>query len=309
MNNKIQLFWQVYLDLEQELQDLARAIHINDDQQKVYSIRIADLLTRTVIEIEAIAKELYLDNGGQSLDENEMFFDTVCLKYLDDLWKLEKKVVLVASPLLFYEKDENIFLRPLHKAMKRGSSSSDWNKAYQAVKHNRINDLKKGNIKHFVHALAALFVLNLYLRHQVIDLGNNPDGLNTNWGLGSKIFSIKLHHCKKGISKGYHKNNDYDECIYLSQPTEKTRNKAVEIINKLDQQVTKAISQEMTKVLDQELTNGKIDIDNLNEDVIKRIADDARMNLYKTYLQKHGNELVNAISNAEYEAVLNTQQY
>lgn len=42
-------------------------------------MRIADLLTRTVIEIEAIAKELYIDNGGLSMDEKEMFFDTVSL--------------------------------------------------------------------------------------------------------------------------------------------------------------------------------------------------------------------------------------
>ena len=87
MNTKIQLFWQVYIDLEQEFQDLARSIHINDDQQEVYSMRIADLLTRTVIEIEAIAKELYIDNGGLSMDEKDMFFDTVCIKHLNDLWK------------------------------------------------------------------------------------------------------------------------------------------------------------------------------------------------------------------------------
>ena len=309
MNTKIQLFWQVYIDLEQEFQDLARAIHINDDQQEVYSMRIADLLTRTVIEIEAIAKELYIDNGGPSMDEKDMFFDTVCIKYLNDLWKLEKKVVLVTSPLLFLEKDENRFLLPLHKAMKRGSSSSDWNKAYQAVKHNRINNLKKGNIKHFIHALAALFVLNLYLRNQVMDLGNDPDGLSTDWGLGSKIFSVKIHPCTKGISKEYHKKNDYDDCVYISQPTEKTRNRAIEIINKLDQQVTKATNQEMSKILNQKILDGSIDIDNLNGDELIKMGDEVRMNQYKTYLQKHGNEFVNAISNSEYEAVLNTQQY
>ncbi len=44
-----QLYWQVYLDLERELFGLAETIYINDEQQDVYSLRIADLLIRTVL--------------------------------------------------------------------------------------------------------------------------------------------------------------------------------------------------------------------------------------------------------------------
>ena len=128
-----QLYWHVYLNLEKEFLRLADTIYVNDNQQEVYSMKIADLLIRTVIEIESLAKELYLNNGGPVVPDEEMFFDTVCIKHLDNLWNLDKKLVLVVSPSIYFDKDENKVLTPLHKATKRGSSSADWNKAYQAI--------------------------------------------------------------------------------------------------------------------------------------------------------------------------------
>ena len=107
-----QLYWQVYLNLERELLALADTIYIDDKQQEVYSMRIADLLIRTVIEIEALAKELYLNNGGAVVPNDEMYFDTVCMAYLDGLWKLDKKVVQVVSPNIYLEKNENNSLSP-----------------------------------------------------------------------------------------------------------------------------------------------------------------------------------------------------
>ena len=117
------LYWQVYKNLEREFLALADTIHINDSQQEVYSMKIADLLIRTVIEIEAIAKELYLANGGAVVSDEEMYFDTVCMNHLNTLWNLDAKVVMVVSPNIYFEKDENKILRPLHKAHKRGTSS------------------------------------------------------------------------------------------------------------------------------------------------------------------------------------------
>ena len=52
------LYWQVFKNIEREFLQLADVIHIDDKQLGVYSMKIADLLIRTVIEIEAISKEL-----------------------------------------------------------------------------------------------------------------------------------------------------------------------------------------------------------------------------------------------------------
>ena len=94
-------YWQVYKNLEREFCELADSIYINDSQQEVYSMKIADQLIRTVIEIEALAKELYLANGGTVMPDEDMYFDTVCMNHLNLLWSLDKKVVMVVSPNVF----------------------------------------------------------------------------------------------------------------------------------------------------------------------------------------------------------------
>ena len=54
------IYWQVFKNLEQDFIKVADVIHVDDNQQEVYSMKIADLLIRTVIEIEALAKELMI---------------------------------------------------------------------------------------------------------------------------------------------------------------------------------------------------------------------------------------------------------
>ena len=58
------LYWSVYKNLEKEFLELTNFIHFSDDQLKVYSMHIADLIVRCSIEIESISKELYFELGG-----------------------------------------------------------------------------------------------------------------------------------------------------------------------------------------------------------------------------------------------------
>ena len=75
MNNN--LYWPIFKNLENELVKLSNDIHFDDDQLKIYSIKITELLIRTVVEVESISKELYFLNGGTKANDNELFFDTV----------------------------------------------------------------------------------------------------------------------------------------------------------------------------------------------------------------------------------------
>ena len=45
-------------------------VHMDDDQLYVYSVRIANLLVRTVIEIESISKQLYDQLGGEMVPKD-----------------------------------------------------------------------------------------------------------------------------------------------------------------------------------------------------------------------------------------------
>ena len=201
----INLYWPIYKNLENELLKLSEEIHFDDYQLNVYSVKICDLLLRTVVEIEAISKELYFDNDGEAtLDENGKdrppYFDAECLAHLESLWILSKKQVLISATTFYFEKDENRILTPLRNAYKRGGCS--WSKAYQAVKHNRTHDITskkrgttpKGNLKNLICAMATLYLLNIYYKNEKLE--NFTQNLAipfTDVRLGSDIFSVRTY--------------------------------------------------------------------------------------------------------------------
>ncbi len=203
--DKAQIFWQAYLNLEKEFLEVARYIYITDEttsysKQKVkkspcntqletFSPLIADLLIRVCIEIEAISKELYFDLGGQKIrGDKDIFFDEDCLKLLDIKYQTHKKVVVVSCSSVNLTKDENISFKPLREAHKR--QGTDWERAYQAVKHDRYSSISQGTVKNLLHAMGALYLLNIYLKKPKILL-KYTDVNNYDFSLGSSIFSVK----------------------------------------------------------------------------------------------------------------------
>ena len=198
---KSDIFWQTYLKIEKELLEVAKYIYVTDEkivnhnsqkytsQLETFSPYIADLIIRTCIEIEAISKELYFDFGGtKTRGSKEIFFDEDCLKLLDIKCQTHKKVVLLSCLSFNLTKEENTVFKPLREAHKR--QGTDWEKAYQALKHDRYSSICKGTIKNLIHALAALYLLNIYYR----DVKLNSKYLevsNLDFSFGSAIFSIK----------------------------------------------------------------------------------------------------------------------
>lgn len=195
------LFWNIYKNLENELIDLSNSIFFCDKQESVYSLRISDLLIRVSVEIEAISKELYKLAGGNMtpVDEDgksrELYFDGDCIQFLDIKWKITKKIVNVVSPNFFFEKNENIVLRPLKDCNK--PSKGRWKKAYQAVKHDRVGSIAHGNIANLIRAMAALYVLNVYYRNEQYSSGTIMNSTPFDNRLGSSVFSVMVAHAEQ----------------------------------------------------------------------------------------------------------------
>ena len=301
-----QLYWQVYKNLEKEFLGISETIYIDDSQQSVYSMKIADLLIRTVIEIEALSKELYLENSGKPVADEEMYFDTVCINYLNNLWGLENKIVLVVSPNLYFDKEENKVLRPLHKAMKRGSSSSDWNKAYQAVKHNRVKELHKGCIKNLLHGLSALYILNLYYNNKRIENISEKDRLSINGSFGSDLFSVKIHRTGGLPTDGtYIKHSDYDECVYLEDYESKSKEKALNAMIASGEYVNRSTNTILEKLIMEKTAKGEpITIEWINNTKASILPQ-----LFPIKDYKIAKQLTDSLNNLHYEIVLNKQQY
>ena len=304
------LYWSVYKNLERELIELSNMIHVDDKQLEIYSIKIAELLIRTVVEIEAISKELYYQNGGTKPDNNELFFDTDCIDLLENKWLLSKKQVQVIAPNFYFNEVENKELTPFKKANKRGTSSSDWQKAYQAVKHNRAKSLSKGNLKHLIHGLAALFVLNLYYNNNIFKLGKDSKGITFNSNLGSSIFSVKLH-ISTGISPVsiFSKNPDFDECIYLLKPTSETGSIVQEATKMIDDTAIERTNKNIIFEIEKQLPTIKTtNLEELQKE-FKSIAHKLRIENMKKVVEENSEKIRKAFEGLEYEAVLNKQQY
>lgn len=95
---------------------------------------------------------------------------------------------MVVAPFFNLTKEENRILRPLKNAHKRAGTF--WEKAYQAVKHDRFASLKDGNIKALLHSMAALYLLNLYYRNDSWII-KYQELSKTDFSMGSSIFAVK----------------------------------------------------------------------------------------------------------------------
>lgn len=193
--NPSDLFWSVYANLEQEVLTIARYIHCDSDQLTVYSMAIADLIVRCAMEIEAISKQLYQQLGGNMNPltskgkPKRLLFDNDCLALIDANYHLAKKQVIISAPVFFLDDAERQIM-PLQEADKKGQGHGcEWKDAYQALKHDRYAKLKDyGNIKNLLHAMGALYILNLYLRDKVFQL---PEGfLSFDSRVDSVLFSV-----------------------------------------------------------------------------------------------------------------------
>jgi len=303
---KNNIYWSIYKNLEREIIDLANLVHFDDKQLTVYSIKISELLIRTVVEIESISKELYFMNGGTKPDDSKLFFDTDCIDLLEKKWLLSKKVILVSSSNFYFTKEENRILKPLYKANKRGSSSSDWQKSYQSVKHNRAKNLAKGTISNLIRAMAGLFLLNIYYKDLQYDLEKDATGTNFDNGLGSAIFSCKIHINSSINAYGDNERNaDFDECTYILLSTLKTREEVKKALNVLNEKANAKIN----SITEDEILKKLSKINDLNqEEFVKNYKVEAEKLKTETMIQvakENTHILKKSIDDLRYEAILN----
>lgn len=178
----INLYWPVYCNLEREVLRLTECVHFTDGQIDVYSVKIADLLVRCSIEIEALAKDLYRKNRPAQEPEN----CGQALQTLNTLWKLEDKLVVLSSSCAYFEDEAYRAFAPLF--YKKGDVN-DFYTAYNAVKHDRVKNLHKATIRVLLRALAALYLLNLYNKDEKIHSARAYMG-DKSANIGSELFSV-----------------------------------------------------------------------------------------------------------------------
>lgn len=206
------IFWNIYINLEKEILNLANMVHFTDNQVSVYSVRISDLLIRCNVEIESLIKELHKRNFP-----NEKPLDKVgdMLVALNKAWTLEKKQVLIISTNMHFSKTYSLFC-PFYYSRKDGN---DFYSAYNAIKHDRASNFEKyATIHYLIRALGALYLLNLYYREE--EFGNLKNNYKLDSSLGSKIFSFhtEILKPKYPVKQYTFSKNEELSALYIIKP-------------------------------------------------------------------------------------------
>lgn len=305
------LYWHVYQNLEKELLEIGDTVFVVDSQLDVYSVRIADLLVRTCVEIESIAKELYFANGGPKTKEQHPYFDRDCLGYLNDQWLLSKKKVYLSCATFFLKDQKMLEMVPLEKGHHFKVDLAEWMDAYQSVKHDRMNNIEKGSIRNLIQSMAALFLLNLYMKDQVVVLGKDVNGENMDWGLGSKVFSVKCHKgdSSLGMEFSFRKFNDFEECVYLSKKTDKSYEAARNELAKLNDKMAKIAAEQIPQYLVDKINSGVVPFRDLNQKKVDELTLEKKTEIITNVTRESGRAFFSAIMGLEYEGVLNKNQY
>lgn len=323
--NKSEVFWQTYLNLEKELVEVSKFIFITDEitvvkdgvettqpyksQLETFSPHIADLLVRCCVQIEALSKELYFGlNGEKKRGDTTIKFDEDCLKLVDKEWVTHKKIVLVVAPTFNLTEEENLVLRPLNKAHEW--QGTYWERCYQAVKHDRYVSLAKGNVKALIHAMAALYLLNLYLRDVAIENVEPDKAHSTDCSFGSSIFAVKLHKINGLAADGaYPIGNDYEECVYIEDYEEKSKNAGLKALEETNMKFVDGLMEIVMERINQDLAAGN-NVGVSNKEVLERLDKVKKEpESISRVAKKMPKGLLTPLVSMKYNVVLNKNQY
>lgn len=204
VRNNASIYFPVYKRIEKEVQELASAIYFCDEQKNVYSLDIADLIVRCLVEIESIAKDIYrIENEVEPGNPGE------CFKWMEQNWNISKKKVVVISPFFHFDELKSFF--PFDY---KNKSEEDYYSTYNAIKHDRLKNISKATVYTLVRALGALYVLNIYFRNDKIQLKDDYYAAHVDRTFGSEVFSVEIAPCKDIVALSSEKDIIPEQCTY-----------------------------------------------------------------------------------------------
>ena len=162
-------YWPILERLEAEFCDLSFSVALCDNQLDVHSARLADLLVRTCVECENVGKSLC---NEKSLVPSAGNFPGV-LDAISSAIRIQTKELIIVWP---FQSLTKTIITPFGGWQPNKNENPPWFKAYNGVKHDRISNANEAKLENVMHALGALFILNLWLREE--DITRDCDDVN-----------------------------------------------------------------------------------------------------------------------------------
>lgn len=172
-------YWQLYLKLENEMRVISDYIEICQNNYMVYSKELLKLFLQIGSELENVMKEA----TNLLIEEcNILRFGPVLIEKYPDI--LQQKVILRGGEM------ELIPFKDWHPTFQDNNLLfwSDYNK----VKHDRINNFSKANLKNTLYALAALYIVEMYRSNELFENDINEDVNYASYGNDIDCSMFKL---------------------------------------------------------------------------------------------------------------------
>lgn len=240
-------YWQIYLELEKELDNIIFTISFTKEQHRVYSPRISELIVRAGTQIESISQHIYANVTKRKQVVN---FKTA-IAYFDKKWKLSQKYIIIETNKINPTKETKLYVMPFGKMVYKESYNNgtilfaskqdptifsenieekdrckaySWENAYNNLKHNFYGSIKQyGNIYNLLETMAALYVLNLYFDPDSLikNTFQLDESLQIKELKKSNVFSIIVQNCYIDdeqfiVDSLTSKNISFDNCVYIN---------------------------------------------------------------------------------------------
>lgn len=295
------IYWPVYLNIENEVNKLMNSIHMDDCHLEVYSSLISDLILRAATEIESIAKELYVKNGGEKT--SGIRFDYDALTHLEKKWQLSMKKVTISAYSCFFSNKELLpFVKNTEKTFGRKTKTFFWNNAYQNLKHDRSNGFKFGNVEALFQVMAALFILNIYYQDRTIPLNPHQKHNPFDASLGSSVFSVSFYeYYSIAVDNKVSKEKGMEEAIYIIKATDSSSKIFRSLMKEKNDKEHEYIMKKMYEFINENENVSRQEIEAKIKEIRKDALGNVPKNIFRNMFFEQGK--------LEYEAILNKNDF
>jgi len=162
------LMWAVYDDMEKSFLTFLDYVPLTYDHSKVYSHKLLQLILQIGAYVDTSFKEMATCSSfdgnvkcetiRKKCAKGETVNIDLAREAFEPIYRLSARFVVVKSP----EYSARVIVeRWAPFAEFKSGRSPKWWRAYNAVKHDWLANLKEANIRNTLHALASAFLLNV----------------------------------------------------------------------------------------------------------------------------------------------------
>jgi hypothetical protein len=180
-----------YLELQRRLENIILYVSLHEDNYNTYSIKIENLFVDTCAFFDSLCQTMIVEchTAGKTFESEGEIGDFIKkaegIAYfnINDYQKIFEKEYTISNyeinlnchidyflgnPIYYFDSTHRTIDFKLIKPFENWavSTNPDWWGNYTSLKHNRLDNIKVGNFKNLVYALAGTFII-LSLKNEI----------------------------------------------------------------------------------------------------------------------------------------------